>query len=60
MSLERCTECERIVDTDMETGKYIEDLRPVWNGDGLELVTEFYCDTCAEKLELNDESSGSL
>lgn len=41
MSLERCVECERIVDTDMEEGTYVE--------------TEFYCDSCAEKLELNDD-----
>ena len=45
MSLERCFECQAVVDTDMELGGYADDL--------------FYCDNCIEKnpelLEVEDE-----
>ena len=55
MSLERCTECERIVDTDMEEGKYIKSASFRPEKRDLEVLMEFYCDTCTEKLELDDE-----
>ena len=51
MSLERCSECEKVVNTDMELGGYAS----VDNS----VVRLFYCDNCLEKnpelLEVEDE-----